>query len=697
MRQVVQSVGGGSAEVVLAPVPSFSSTSVLVETTATLISAGTERAVTQLAQANILEKARARPDLVRQVVAKARLDGLGPTIQAVRSKLSDDLALGYSGAGRIVEVGSAVRGFHVGDRVATAGGGFASHADFQAVPWVLASRLPDGVAEEHAAFAAVASVGLHGLRQADMRIGSKIVVVGLGLIGQITARLAVASGCDVLGIDIDPDLVRRAELHGVKALVEAGAPTTAEILDWSRGRGADAVVVTAGAPGQNGIIRSVPARCRDRATVVAVGDVGLDLDRTEFYTKELELRLARSYGPGRYDTSYEEWGVDYPPGYVRWTEGRNLEAVVDLLSAKRLDVEDLITHRFDIQAAAEAYRTLELSDGPTLGVVLTYDSPKSSRTTIRIRPPRRQSSSQRRRVGLLGAGNFVRGVVVPALEEAEIGPIVHVASAGGLSAARLAERVNAGRVSSAAAAVINDDEVDLVVVATPHSAHADLVAEALRAGKDVYCEKPVALSWEELGRVEAALDDAEGRLYVGFNRRYAPMVRRARGHLEGSGPMQIQYRVNAGVLPAGHWYSDRREGGRLLGEVCHFVDTCSFLAGDGAVASLRALGPGTDQHDSYHLLIGYEDGSSASVVYSADGHAGTPKERIEISGGGHTIVIDNFTLMVVDGERIREQRGKGHAAGLASYLSTSWAVSPGSLETSRLMLEANEQLRVGGV
>ncbi len=690
MKQVVQSAGGGSIEVIEAPAPRMSSVSVLVATSATLISAGTERAVTQLAQANLVAKARARPDLVRQVLSKAKTDGLKPTIQAVRSKLADDLALGYSGAGTILEIGPGVRGLAPGDRVATGGGGFASHAEFQSVPWVLASKIPDEVSGEAASFSTVASVGLHGLRQADIRIGSKIVVVGMGLIGQMTARMAAASGCDVLGIDLDQRLLDLGEQHGIKGVLEAGSSTTAEIMEWSRGRGADAVIITAGAQGKSQIIQAVPDRCRDRATVVAVGDVGLDLNRNDFYHKELDLKLARSYGPGRYDRSYEEWGVDYPVGHVRWTEGRNLEAVLDLMASGRLDVSDLITHRVDIAEATKAYGILEDRSQNAIGIVLTYSGNTEPMRTVEIRsdktlrPVKGQPS-----VGILGAGNFVRGIIVPSLKEAGFGPVVHVASASGLSATRLAEREGIAKASSDPAAVINDPDVDVVVVATPHSTHAEYTAAALRAGKDVYCEKPLALSWEELADVEAALEESDGRLYVGFNRRYAPMVVAARDALKGPGPLQIQYRVNAGALPAGHWYSDRREGGRLLGEVSHFVDTCHFLVGDQEVTSVHALGPGTDEHDSYHLLIGYADGSSASVVYCADANAATPKERIEVNGRGRTVVVDNFRQLTVDGDKVKVEQGKGHAEGMASMRTQRQQVADGVMETMRVVLRSH--------
>lgn len=693
MKQVVQPSGGGDIAVVEAPAPQMLSTSLLVSTSATLISAGTERAATQLAQSNLMQKAKARPDLVKQVIAKAKTDGIKATMSAVRSKLASDLALGYSGAGTVIEMGSATQGFSVGDRVATAGSGYASHAELQSVPWVLAARVPDQVNDEAASFATVASVGLHGLRLADMQIGSKIVVVGMGLIGQLTARMAVGAGCDVFGIDLDQRLLDLAAAHGVSGEREAGAATTAAIMDWSRGRGADAVVITAGAHGKSGIVQSVPARCRDRATIVAVGDVGLDLHRNDFYYKELDLKVARSYGPGRYDRSYEEWGVDYPIGHVRWTEGRNLEAVLDLLTDGRLDVDDLITHRFEITEASAAYALLDDKDEQPIGIVLKYSATEDRSTTVEVdgakKPSRRKTTPN---VGIIGVGNFVRNVIVPALTSAGAGPIVHVASASGTSASRFAERNGVAKASSDAIAVINDPDVDLVVIATPHSTHAELVVAALGADKNVWCEKPLALSEDELAAVEGALATTGGRLYVGFNRRYSEILGAARKSLTGSGPIQIEYRVSAGALAADHWYSDHREGGRLLGEVCHFIDACGFLVGDEDVRSVEAIAPGPAQHASFHLLIGYADGSSASIVYTDGSHPSVAKERIEVNGRVHTVVVDNFRSLSVDGARVKVADGKGHAEGIAAFLGIDLPDAASAIITTRTALRALDRL-----
>ncbi|MCP3993364.1 MAG: Gfo/Idh/MocA family oxidoreductase [Actinomycetia bacterium] len=702
MRQVVQAASGGAIELVEAPVPQITASQVLVRTEATLISAGTERAVTKLAQSSLLEKARARPDLVRQVVTKARHDGLTDTIQAVRTRLADDVPLGYSGAGTVVEVGSDVRGIRPGMRVATGGAGFANHADYQAVPYLLCAPIDPSADAARAAFSTVGSVGLHGLRQAEVGVGAKVVVVGLGLVGQLTARLAVAAGCDVAGIDINPDAVALACANGIAGLVERNADTTAAILDWSNGMGADAVIITAGSRNDSSIVGATPDRCRDRATVVAVGDIGLDLDRNEFYAKELQLRLARSYGPGRHERSYEEWGVDLPPGYVRWTEGRNIDTVASLTGSGRLAVDDLITHRFDIGDAQGAYSVLDDASKQAIGILLEYSGPDGCDS---VEVPAAKRRRHRARVtaapgvGILGAGLFVRTTVMPSLRKAGLDNVVHVASASGSTATRLAERVHIPRASTGSAALLDDDNVELIVVATPHSKHAEQIVAALESGRHVYAEKPLALTGEELQSIAGALETAPGILYTGFNRRWSAMVTETVQRLGSQGgPLLVDYRVNAGPLPPNHWYADRNEGGRLLGEVCHFVDTANAIIGV-APTQVSCVSPNSDLHDSYAVLVGYEDGSAATINYSAGASPGTPKERCEVLGRGHTLVIENYQRMTIDGEKVDVSAGKGHAEGLAQLRSaivqgTDFDPAPAMVSTF-VVLAAAQALSTG--
>ncbi|MGH3665612.1 MAG: bi-domain-containing oxidoreductase [Egibacteraceae bacterium] len=681
--------------VVEVPRPVPGPTEVLVQTVASVISAGTEGALTALARSSLLDKARARPDLVREVVRKARREGVAQTARAVRARLDSDVPLGYSAAGRVVEVGEYVSNVAPGDLVATAGAGKANHAEFQAVPGLLCARVPQGVPARDAASATIGAIALHGLRLAEVGPGAKVVVVGLGLVGQLSVRLAQASGCDVAGIDVAVEPVDRARASGALGLVEAGEDTTAAVTAWSRQRGVDAVLVTA-ATSSSAVMARVPALCRDRATVVVVGDVGLDLERTPFYAKELSVRFARSYGLGRYERSYEDWGVDYPPGAVRWTEGRNLEAVLDLMAAGRLQVADLLTHRFALVDAPAAYELVSSRREPVLGIALAYEEEPQPDRPVTVASPRRSDGLG---VGFVGAGAFAASVLVPAFRRAGFDRFVSVASASGLSALRLAQSTGFERAVSGADAVIDDPDVDVVVVATPHDTHAALTARALRAGKHVFCEKPLALTEAELDEVESAWADSGRALFVGFNRRWSPAIARLREHFHaGAGPLVVTYRVNAGLPPSGHWYHDRHQGGRLIGEVCHFVDTCSAIV-DAGVAAVHAEGTGPGERLLSHdvaMALRYEDGSLATISYASCGWSRTPKERIEVLGRGRTAVLTDFRQLELDGRSVRlGGQDKGHDRQVERFRRA--CIDGGEptgemLHTSRLVLIAASKL-----
>lgn len=695
MKQVVQPANGGPVRVIDVPRPTIGPTEVLVQTLASAVSPGTERAVTKLAQSSLLAKARARPDLVRQVMKKARTEGIASTTRAVRARLDDDVPLGYSAAGIALEVGEAVAGISPGQMVATGGAGKANHAEFQAVPGLLCAPVPEGVPAADAAFATVASVALHSLRLAEVGPGAKVVIIGLGLLGQLGVRLAQAAGCDVAGIDVGQFPVDRAAQAGALALIEAGDDTTKAVLEWSRGRGADAVLLMA-ASSSSAIAGRAPALCRDQANVVVVGDVGLGLDRRPFYDRELNLRFARSYGPGRYERAYEEWGVDYPAGLVRWTEGRNFEAVLDLLAAGRLSVADLVTHRFPIAEAVSAYEIVEKGGEPTLGIVFDYpDAPAPDRPIV-LRPARGGDLG----VGLIGAGAFARGVLMPAFKEAGFDRFVSVASASGLSARRMAEREGFEKAVSGADAVIDDPDVQVVVIATPHDSHATLAAKALRAGKHVFCEKPLALTMDELDDVEAARRDGDRILFVGFNRRYSAAVDLVRRHFAGgSSPLVVTYRVNAGSLPPGHWYEDRRNGGRLLGEICHFVDTCAAIVGSNAtdVRSIAFSRGERALQEEAVVLLGYGDGSLATISYSTGGCDRTEKERIEVLGRSRSAIIRDFKDVRCDGIASPSNRmDKGFAAEARAFAAElrgeGLAASDAIASTRSTLLAASQTL-----
>lgn len=560
MKQVVQPVGGGPVRVVDVPRPVAGPTEVLVRVLASVVSPGTERAVTSLAQSSLLAKARARPDLVRQVIRKAQVEGVMPTLHSVKARLDTDMPLGYSAAGIAVAVGEAVGNISLGQIVATGGAGKANHAEYQAVPGLLCCPVPDGVAAVDAAFATIGSISLHGIRLSGVGPGSRVVVIGLGLIGQLSVRLAQAAGIEVAAIDISESPVERARQVGALGLVEAGTETTKAVGIWSRGRGADAVIVTAASPSST-IMGRTPELCRDGAKVVVVGDVGIELDRRPFYERELSVCFARSYGPGRYERSYEEWAVDYPVGLVRWTEGRNLEAVLDLLASRRLEVADLVTHRLPIEEAASAYEKSENGSDPALGILFSYPGGPTEEAPIRLRSERNSSDKRAIGVGAIGAGAFASTVLLPALQSAGFRRFVAIASASGLSAQTTGMRLGFERAVSGADSVIDDPDVEVVVIATPHDSHASLAAQALRAGKHVFCEKPVALTMDELNDVERAWRGSGHVLFVGFNRRWSPSIQAVREHLShGTGPLVVTYRVNAGTLPSEHWYHDRRQG-----------------------------------------------------------------------------------------------------------------------------------------
>jgi len=700
VRQLIQSVRGGELKLVEVPVPIASSTSVLVETTRSAVSPGTERSVRDLASASLLGKARARPDLVRQVLAKAKHDGIVATARAVRNKLDDVMPLGYSAVGRVIEVGSHVDGVRPGMRVATAGAG---HGEYQVVAGLLVAEVPANVSDENAAFATIASVALHGLRLANVGPGSRVVVIGLGLLGQITCRLARASGCLVFGTDLRQFAVDRAREDDFAADVEQGADTTRRILGWSRGVGADAVIVTAGTSSSEPIHRAFDV-ARDRAEIVVIGAVGLELDRRPLYDKELSIRVARSYGPGRYDRSYEDWAVDYPIGYVRWTEGRNLRAVLDLMSEGVLDLAGLVTHEFDFARAADAYERLA-NDEKALGIQLVYQASQGSvdRTPIDIRSDAAIRNAARLgnsdpKIGVVGAGNFVRSTLLPALKQASIGEVTAICSASGVTARYVAESGEIPMVHVDASAMVADDSLDIVVIASPHSTHADLVLSALEAGKDVFCEKPLCLTADELDAIEKAYDMADGYLQVGFNRRYSPAISKSIEVLGDAGPLVVTYRVNAGELPPTHWYGDRAEGGRIIGEVCHFIDTACALAGDAEVTDFSVTGSGIGESQleaNIALIIGFANGTVAAITYGSLGSGAMAKERIEIVGGGHSVEIDDFKSLVIDGSKLSGLEGKGHTQQLTAFMENARGPDRqpiNGLLASRLAIRAVEQL-----
>ena len=651
MKQLLQNLKTGEGVVADVPAPAVQRGRVLVRAAASLVSAGTERAFVELGRKGLLGKAKERPDLVRKVVEKVRGEGLLSTLQSVREKLDESHALGYSAAGVVVEAGEDVREFRPGDRVACAGTGYAAHAELLSVPKNLCVRLPDGVDFESGAFATLGAIALQGVRLAEPTLGESVVVVGLGLIGQLAAQLLKANGCRVFGVDLDPARVELAKSLGADDGCAAGAGVKEAVLGWSRGRGADAVILTAATQSDEPVeLAGEISRLRGR--VVAVGLVGMNVPRQSYFRRELTLRVSMSYGPGRYDPEYEERGHDYPLPYVRWTEGRNLEAFLDQVAAGSVRTAPLVTHRFPVEEGERAYRLISGDAGePYLGILIKYDHEREPERHVRNQSSNLKSqisnSAPAVRVGMVGAGDYARRMLLPHLK-AEGVEFAAVATASGVSARDVGSRYGFARFVSGAEEVLETGGVNLVVVATRHDTHAELARRALERGLDVFVEKPLALNDEELDAVLEAAAVSEGRLTVGFNRRFSPHARAAREFFAGRRtPLSVLYRVNAGRVPRSHWTQDAREGGgRIRGEVCHFVDFMQYLTGSHVrrvyAESVTSDGREGVDDDSVFVTLKFADGSNGSIAYLAEGDRALPKERVEIFGGGRTFVIEDF-------------------------------------------------------
>jgi predicted dehydrogenase/threonine dehydrogenase-like Zn-dependent dehydrogenase len=661
MRQVLQDLRSGEIRVDEVPEPGPRQGYVLVAVERSVISSGTERSQVELGSRSLLGKARARPDLVRKTVSLARAEGVRAAAGRVRGQLARSRELGYSLAGRVLDAGGDPC-LAPGVRVACVGGGYAVHADVVLVPSNLVVPVPEGVSVDEAAFAAPAAIALHALRLAETGPGSLVAVVGLGLIGQLATRIALAAGCSVVGTDLLEDRRRRAAaLPGVAAGV--ADEMRALVEQAGRGRGADAVLVCAATPTSEPVELAAEI-ARDRARVVVVGDAGLELDRRVFYEKELSLVVARSYGAGRYDRDYEEGGRDLPAGYVRWTEGRNVEAVLDLLARGALRLNDLVTHRFAASDAARAYEVLRDGEG-ALAILLEFEAPGERIRTIGRLPQRRSGAL---RVGLVGAGSFARSVVAPLLQEAEDVEVAAVCARSGASARSLADTLGAPLASTDWRALAESSDLDALVVATPHSEHAAIAAAALDEGKSVLVEKPLALTTGQLRLVLDAAEGGAGVLLVGHNRRFAPLA----APLEKlRGPLLVTYRVAAGPLAAGHWLSDPEQGGRVLGEISHFVDFVSFLVGRPPASVHARPVPQGDEQDSLAATLSFEDGSAATLAYAVGETGKLPKERVEVLAPSGTAVLDDFRRLELAGRTHRSRRDKGHRAQLDAFVAAA--------------------------
>ncbi len=700
MKQIIQSYKTGKMNLDDIPRPQVTPGTVLVENRVSLVSAGTEKMLVDLAKKSLLGKAKSRPDLVRKVIDTAKKEGILSTFNKVRSKLDSPIPLGYSCAGVVREVGSGVDTLQVGNLVACGGAGYANHSEFNVVPKNLCVRIPEGpegpLSFEEASFATVGAIALQGVRQAALTLGENVCVIGLGLMGQITVQLCRANGCRVIGADIDEKKFELAERFGAQKAVHSDHLVHA-IEDFTHGAGADAVIITAGAHG-NQLIKMAAEISRIKGRVVAVGFIGLDVPREVFYKKELDLRMSMSYGPGRYDPEYEERGHDYPLPYVRWTEQRNMQAILELCSAGMLDVKPLITHRFPFEKALDAYDLILSEKEPYLGVLLEY-APKAQEEALPVPAvhsiPGMESGI---RMGVLGAGNFAKGVLLPRLAARKDIQLGGVATGRGMTAKAVLEQFGFGFAAEGPKRILEDQTINTVLIATRHSLHGPLVKDSLKAGKHVFVEKPLCLSPQKLREIMAALsgsavetDETDGRvesnavaqgqkiLMVGFNRRFSPFVQRAGEWLKNAGgPAVLMYTVNAGFIPKDSWVQDPDEGGgRILGEVCHFVDTYRYLSGS-PVSSVFASCVQTENRshvnrDSVAITLQYRNGTLGTILYHALGNPAVPKERIEIAAGSSSLIIHDFRRMEIYGpgkEIIKKAQDKGFDGEIAAFIES---------------------------
>lgn len=713
MRQVLQNLSTGETELAEAPCPRPSTGQLLIRTSRSLISAGTERMLVDFGKASLINKARQQPDKVRMVLEKVVTDGLMTTVDAVRSKLQQPLTLGYCNAGVVAEVGQGVTGFKKGDRVVSNG----PHADVVRVPQNLCAKIPDGVDDDAAAFVVISSIALQGIRLAEPTLGESFVVTGVGLIGLLAVQLLHAHGCRVLAIDPDESKLALARQFGASTCNPSqGEDPVAAGMAFSGGKGVDGVLICASTKSSEPVMQAAKM-CRKRGRIILVGVAGLELNRADFYEKELSFQVSCSYGPGRYDPGYEEKGGDYPIGFVRWTEQRNFEAVLDLMNSHRLDVKPLITHRFSFEDAQQAYMLLS-GDRSALGVLLAYEQPVAgwNRQEVVLTPTVSLTGFEPKLpvLGMIGAGNYASRVLMPALKatRAQLHTIV---TAGGVSGVIHGKPAGFAVASTDVEGTLGNPSINTVAIVTRHDSHARLVIAALRAGKHVFVEKPLAINREELAEVQQAYESTirEGRLQhlmVGYNRRFAPQVVRMRKLLAGvHEPKSFIMTMNAGAIPPQHWtQAAETGGGRIIGEACHYIDLMRFLAG-APIVSVQARRMGDHpslpvSEDKAAIILGFADGSFGTIHYLANGSAGFPKERVEVFAAGRVLQLDNFRKLKGFGwpgfTRMNLWRqDKGQAACAKAFID---AIADGKespiphheiFEVARVTIEAAETLR----
>lgn len=660
MRQIIQDMKSGQTILEEVPVPQVKSGSVLIKTSCSLVSLGTERMLVEFGKASLIDKARQQPDKVKQVLDKIKTDGVQPTIEAVFNKLGHPLPLGYCNSGTVVAIGNGVTEFKVGDRVASNG----QHAEYVCVPKNLVAKIPENVSDEEAAFTVIGSIGLQGIRLINPQLGETVVVIGLGLIGLIAAQLLQANGCRVIGIDFDEEKVQLAREKNIIGINPTkGTDPVKYVLEETASYGADAILITASTKTDE-VIHQAAEMSRKKGRIVLVGVIGLALRRDDFYKKELSFQVSCSYGPGRYDDDYENRGIDYPLPFVRWTEKRNFETVLQAIAMGRIDVKSLITEEVKLDNYKEIYG--DMRKHGSIASIIKYPSDSKMRTVVEVTSL--NFTGTKGQIGIIGAGNFTSATMLPALTKSKA-CIRYIASAQGLSAKILAKKVGAKRATSDYHEILKDDVVDLVMITTRHNLHAPMVLDALYAGKHVFVEKPLCLNQKELGEIVTAYQMAQKNgvtLTVGFNRRFSSFAVKMK-ELAGKGVKNIIATMNAGFIPSEVWVHDLKTGGgRIIGEACHFIDLCSFLT-DSIVTSvcMNAMGENPEENtDNASILLRYKDGSNAVINYFANGSKSYSKERVEIYTQEKTLVLDNWRELKGYGckgfTKMKKSMDKGH-------------------------------------
>lgn len=665
MKQIIQDLKVGNTILEEVPAPIVKSGQVLIKTTRSLVSLGTERMLVEFGKANFLQKARQQPDKVKEVISKVKTDGIKPTVNAVFNKLGQPLPLGYCNVGEVVAVGKGVEEFKVGDRVASNG----NHAEYVSVPKNLVAKIPDNVSDEDAAFTVIGAIGLQGIRLVNPTLGETVVVVGLGLIGLMTCQLLLANGCNVIGFDYDSKKVELAKKFGVNAVNPGeGVDQVAFVMDFTNQIGADAVIITASNK-SNEIISQSAQMSRKKGRIVLVGVIGLDISRADFFEKELSFQVSCSYGPGRYDEGYEQKGQDYPIGYVRWTEKRNFEAVLNAIASGKVDVQALITERVPL----DEYQTIygDMSNGNSIASILVY-SEKTGEPSRSIKITDQPIKASKGTVGIIGAGNFTSAMILPCLQKTKAS-LKYIASSGGLSGTTLAKKFGINQSTTDYKNILKDKDVDLVMVTTRHNSHASMVTEVLQAGKHAFVEKPLALNAEELEDVIQAQKQSGKSVTVGFNRRFAPLAVKMKKMLgSGNTPMHIVATMNAGFIPAKVWVHDMEVGGgRILGEACHYIDLCTYLSGSKVKSvCMNAMGTNPEENtDNATILLKYENGTNAVINYFANGSKSYSKEKVEVYHQQRTLVMDNWRKLKGFGFKGASSASSGQDKGHANQFN----------------------------